>query len=84
MLHVANLNYASDATVLFQRLSVIITDLLYVYAVRQWVLLLLYIYFVVDNVDEGCCLTTTLVGGTSCIEFNFSLMYHAVNTEKKS
>ncbi|KAM6987000.1 dolichyl pyrophosphate Glc1Man9GlcNAc2 alpha-1,3-glucosyltransferase [Aplochiton taeniatus] len=36
MLVVQNLNYASPATVLFQRLSVIFTDGLFIYAVRQW------------------------------------------------
>nr|XP_014354061.1 PREDICTED: probable dolichyl pyrophosphate Glc1Man9GlcNAc2 alpha-1,3-glucosyltransferase [Latimeria chalumnae] len=37
MLVVQNLNYASTATVLFQRLSVIVTDLLFIYAVREGV-----------------------------------------------
>ncbi|KAM4727151.1 LOW QUALITY PROTEIN: dolichyl pyrophosphate Glc1Man9GlcNAc2 alpha-1,3-glucosyltransferase [Anableps anableps] len=35
MLQVENLNYTSPATVLFQRLSVIFTDLLFIYAVRE-------------------------------------------------
>ncbi|XP_074529008.1 dolichyl pyrophosphate Glc1Man9GlcNAc2 alpha-1,3-glucosyltransferase [Halichoeres trimaculatus] len=35
MLQVENLNYASQATVLFQRLSVIFTDLVFIYAVRE-------------------------------------------------
>ncbi|XP_038617733.1 probable dolichyl pyrophosphate Glc1Man9GlcNAc2 alpha-1,3-glucosyltransferase isoform X2 [Tachyglossus aculeatus] len=35
MLAVRNLNYASPRTVLFQRLSVIFTDLLFIYAVRE-------------------------------------------------
>ncbi|XP_028840400.1 dolichyl pyrophosphate Glc1Man9GlcNAc2 alpha-1,3-glucosyltransferase isoform X2 [Denticeps clupeoides] len=35
MLVVQNLNYASPATILFQRLSVILTDLLLVYAVKE-------------------------------------------------
>ncbi|TSQ12706.1 putative dolichyl pyrophosphate Glc1Man9GlcNAc2 alpha-1,3-glucosyltransferase [Bagarius yarrelli] len=35
MLVVENLNYASPATVLFQRLSVIITDVIFIYAVRE-------------------------------------------------
>ncbi|KAJ9575770.1 hypothetical protein L9F63_007416, partial [Diploptera punctata] len=35
MLEVKNLNYASPATVLFQRLSVIVTDLLFAYGTQQ-------------------------------------------------
>ncbi|XP_062289282.1 probable dolichyl pyrophosphate Glc1Man9GlcNAc2 alpha-1,3-glucosyltransferase [Scomber scombrus] len=35
MLRVENLNYASEATVLFQRLSVVFTDLMFVFAVRE-------------------------------------------------
>ncbi|XP_075448735.1 dolichyl pyrophosphate Glc1Man9GlcNAc2 alpha-1,3-glucosyltransferase isoform X3 [Ascaphus truei] len=35
MLKVENLNYASRETILFQRFSVIITDVLFIYAVRQ-------------------------------------------------
>ncbi|MEE6519858.1 hypothetical protein FKM82_017629 [Ascaphus truei] len=35
MLKVENLNYASRETILFQRFSVIITDILFIYAVRQ-------------------------------------------------
>uniref|UniRef100_A0A3Q2QCH8 Alpha-1,3-glucosyltransferase n=1 Tax=Fundulus heteroclitus TaxID=8078 RepID=A0A3Q2QCH8_FUNHE len=35
MLRVENLDYASPATVLFQRLSVVFTDLLFIYAVRE-------------------------------------------------
>ncbi|OCT93293.1 hypothetical protein XELAEV_18016359mg [Xenopus laevis] len=35
MLKVENLNYASQETVLFQRFSVIITDLLFIFAARQ-------------------------------------------------
>ena len=35
MLVISNLNYASDATIYFQRLSVIITDLVYIYGVRE-------------------------------------------------
>ncbi|XP_072231236.1 dolichyl pyrophosphate Glc1Man9GlcNAc2 alpha-1,3-glucosyltransferase isoform X3 [Leuresthes tenuis] len=35
MLQVQNLNYASRATVLFQRLSVILTDVVFIYAVRE-------------------------------------------------
>ncbi|XP_077402825.1 dolichyl pyrophosphate Glc1Man9GlcNAc2 alpha-1,3-glucosyltransferase [Vanacampus margaritifer] len=35
MLAVDNLNYASPATVLFQRLSVIFTDMLFIYAARE-------------------------------------------------
>ena len=36
MLEVSNLNYASEATVIFQRLSVIITDLLLFYAIHTF------------------------------------------------
>ena len=35
MLKVTNLNYASYGTVLFQRLSVIVTDFVYIYAAKQ-------------------------------------------------
>ncbi|XP_027888087.1 dolichyl pyrophosphate Glc1Man9GlcNAc2 alpha-1,3-glucosyltransferase [Xiphophorus couchianus] len=35
MLRLDNLNYASPATVLFQRLSVVCTDLLFIYAARE-------------------------------------------------
>ncbi|XP_023267529.1 probable dolichyl pyrophosphate Glc1Man9GlcNAc2 alpha-1,3-glucosyltransferase [Seriola lalandi dorsalis] len=35
MLLVENLNYASPSTVLFQRLSVIFTDLVFIYAARE-------------------------------------------------
>ena len=35
MLEVGNLNYASPATVLFQRLSVVFADLVFIYAVRE-------------------------------------------------
>lgn len=35
MLQVGNLNYASPATVLFQRLSVIFADLVFIYAVKE-------------------------------------------------
>ncbi|KAM4699408.1 dolichyl pyrophosphate Glc1Man9GlcNAc2 alpha-1,3-glucosyltransferase [Discoglossus pictus] len=35
MLKVENLNYASQETIIFQRLSVIITDILFIYAVSQ-------------------------------------------------
>ncbi|KAG1714007.1 putative dolichyl pyrophosphate Glc1Man9GlcNAc2 alpha-1,3-glucosyltransferase [Nymphon striatum] len=34
MIKISNLNYASDATLLFQRLSVIITDFVFIYAVK--------------------------------------------------
>ncbi|KAK7097912.1 dolichyl pyrophosphate Glc1Man9GlcNAc2 alpha-1,3-glucosyltransferase-like [Littorina saxatilis] len=37
MLVLSNLNYASENTILFQRLSVIVADLLYIYAVKQFV-----------------------------------------------
>ncbi|CAL1527996.1 unnamed protein product [Lymnaea stagnalis] len=36
MLEVSNLNYASEGTVLFQRLSVIMTDFVYYYAVKEF------------------------------------------------
>lgn len=35
MLVISNLNYASDATILFQRLSVIVTDFVFIYAIKQ-------------------------------------------------
>lgn len=37
MLLIENLNYASSETILFQRLSVIIADLIYAYGVQQYV-----------------------------------------------
>lgn len=37
MLVITNLRHSSPQTVLFQRLSVIITDFLFVYAVKEWV-----------------------------------------------
>ncbi|XP_070553632.1 dolichyl pyrophosphate Glc1Man9GlcNAc2 alpha-1,3-glucosyltransferase-like isoform X2 [Ptychodera flava] len=37
MLVVENLNYASKATIVFQRLSVIVTDLLFIYAVKEFI-----------------------------------------------
>ncbi|KAL5012029.1 hypothetical protein ScPMuIL_010580 [Solemya velum] len=36
MLVISNLNYASDATILFQRLSVIVTDFVFIYAIKQF------------------------------------------------
>ena len=36
MVVVKNLNYASSATIAFQRLSVITTDFLLVYACKEW------------------------------------------------
>ncbi|XP_026861787.2 probable dolichyl pyrophosphate Glc1Man9GlcNAc2 alpha-1,3-glucosyltransferase isoform X4 [Electrophorus electricus] len=36
MLVVRNLNYASPATVLFQRLSVIVTDVVFIYAIKEF------------------------------------------------
>nr|XP_015196769.1 PREDICTED: probable dolichyl pyrophosphate Glc1Man9GlcNAc2 alpha-1,3-glucosyltransferase [Lepisosteus oculatus] len=36
MLVVQNLNYASSATIIFQRLSVIFTDIVFIYAVKEW------------------------------------------------
>ena len=35
MLNVKNLNYASPNTILFQRLSVIITDLVFAYGIKE-------------------------------------------------
>ena len=35
MLVVENLNYASPATILFQRLSVVFADLVFIYAVKE-------------------------------------------------
>ncbi len=35
MLQVENLNYVSTSTVLFQRLSVIFTDVVFIYAARE-------------------------------------------------
>lgn len=37
MLVVQNLNYASPATILFQRLSVIVADVVFFYAVKEYV-----------------------------------------------
>ncbi|XP_050415081.2 probable dolichyl pyrophosphate Glc1Man9GlcNAc2 alpha-1,3-glucosyltransferase isoform X1 [Patella vulgata] len=36
MLRVKNLNYASDATILFQRLTVIVTDFMYLFAAKKF------------------------------------------------
>lgn len=36
MLHVTNLNYASTETVLFQRLSVIFTDVVYAFGAKRF------------------------------------------------
>jgi len=35
MLNVQNLKYASQATIIFQRLSVMFTDLVFIYAVKE-------------------------------------------------
>jgi len=43
MLVVGNLNYASWQTVVFQRLSVVFTDLVLAYSVWQYVLSLLFV-----------------------------------------
>jgi alpha-1,3-glucosyltransferase len=37
MLKVENINYSSHATVLFQRLSVVVTDFIFIYAVKELV-----------------------------------------------
>ncbi|ESO93947.1 hypothetical protein LOTGIDRAFT_153427 [Lottia gigantea] len=40
MLKVENLNYSSEATILFQRMSVIFTDFIFIYAVKNAILLI--------------------------------------------
>lgn len=35
MLYITNLNYASQMTVIFQRLSVILMDLVYIYGIKK-------------------------------------------------
>ena len=39
MLYLTNLNYKSDMTILFQRLSVIVLDFVYIYSVKRLVVL---------------------------------------------
>lgn len=55
MLVVENLNYTSPSTVLFQRLSVIFTDVVFIYAVREWVWSRLFLSFVQHKEDSQEC-----------------------------
>ncbi|RUS75621.1 hypothetical protein EGW08_016614, partial [Elysia chlorotica] len=56
MLQVSNLNYASDATVIFQRVSVILTDFVFYYAINEWSLTDSDIHFQYNGILFGIML----------------------------